>query len=451
VKVHPQAPSPEEEEEEEVEDEDTIDIQSDPGTLPRPKGTKKGGLSRAEANWRELKKQDLTNPSIHQTSISPNAWPSSQGALDFADANWKEWARTLHNVIRSHPPLSLHLAEATLPPDPDVEPTTRRNRDLNDGVVTAQIMLHISPTEQDFLESKSFDSARQLYNLLYQRHTQLGVTAQVSLINDTLAVSFSPKVCISDTLRKLKDYNDRIWAIGQPSAGAFLSILTLHCIRPICDLRRDIKNGLASILNYSIDDITRRLQLYESENQKDLPRSMEPHISMANIASSSRTSSNTSRNQSHEKCDNCKCTGHSKLYCVQSGGGCAGWTVEEASAKHVLDLKSAKSTTTNVANIASIVKVDTTNLTTLATDDTNELFSSQADLDAWQDEAWISTCDHEVGVDWSLFKRENVSAEALIAHPLNKRFTALLDIILWFLDSCASTHISYERSDFITL
>jgi hypothetical protein len=169
--------------------------------------------------------------------------------------------------------------------------------------MSAAIMLHISPSEQNFLESKSYHTAHQLYNLLYQRHTQLGVTVQVSLINNALAVSFSPKVHVSETLCRLKDYNSCIWAIGQPSSEAFLSILTLHCIRPIRDLRRDIENGLATIPNYGLDDITHRLQLYESENQKDIPRCLDPLISTANIATSSRnvSNSNTSRNQPCER------------------------------------------------------------------------------------------------------------------------------------------------------
>jgi hypothetical protein len=74
---------------------------------------------------------------------------------------------------------------------------------------------------------------------------------------------------------------------------------------------------------------------------------------------------------------------------VQPGGGCAGWSVEEASVKHILDLKSSKLSTkitTNITNVASIIEVGTTNLTTLNTDNIEELISSQVDLDAWQDE-----------------------------------------------------------------
>jgi hypothetical protein len=448
------------EEKEEVddidEDDDDIEIQSDPGTPPRPKGKKKD-ISGKDLEWREMKKRDLTNPSIRQTSISPNAWPAAQAHLDFTEANWKEWARTLRNVTRSHPPLSLHLVDTPNPPDADLEPIARRNWDLNDGVVIAQIMLHISPAEQDFLESKSYHTSRQLYDLLYQRHTQLGVTAQVSLINDALSVSFSPKVRVSDTLRELRQYNDRIWAIGQPSSEAFLSILTLHCIRPIRDLRRDIENGLATIPNYGVDDITRRLQLYESEHQKDLPRSMFPHVSTANIATSSRNTSNPTRTQPREKCGNCKRSGHTTPYCVQPGGGCEGWTVEEATAKRTVDLALAKSKpnpskpTTSVANIAQIVEVETTNLTTLTTDSIEDLVSSDADLKAWLDEAWMAS-HHTVGVDWANFKRDNVAADALVAAPISgRRFATLLEIIAWFLDSCASTHVSFERSDFYSL
>jgi hypothetical protein len=90
AKTRNPTPPPEEEyeEEEEVEDDDdAIDIHSDPGTPPRPKGKKKEVLSKVEAQWRELKKRDLMNPSIRQTRISPNAWPSAQADLDFIRKN----------------------------------------------------------------------------------------------------------------------------------------------------------------------------------------------------------------------------------------------------------------------------------------------------------------------------------------------------------------------------
>jgi hypothetical protein len=102
--------------------------------------------------------------------------------------------------------------------------------------------------------------------------------------------------------------------------------------------------------------------------------------------------------------------------------------------------------TTSVANITEV-----TDLSTLETNSITDLYSPQTNMDAWHNEAWLTSCNHEVGVDWSLFKRDNVPAEAMIARPLDKKFSALLDIILWFLDSCASTHVSYERSDFISL
>jgi hypothetical protein len=120
---------------------------------PKPKGVKMDSLG-LDASERALKKRDPISPSIRQTSILPSVWPSAQGDLDFMNANWKEWACMLHNVICSHRPLSLHLDERPVPSNPDLKPTTRRNWDLNNGVVSAAIMLHISLSKQDFLESK---------------------------------------------------------------------------------------------------------------------------------------------------------------------------------------------------------------------------------------------------------------------------------------------------------
>jgi hypothetical protein len=185
---------------------------------------------------------------------------------------------------------------------------------------------------------------------------------------------------------------------------------------------------------------------------------MFPHVSTANIATSSRSTSNAPCAQPREKCGNCKRSRHTTPYCVQPGGSCEGWTVEEATARRTVDLALAKSSksstseaTTSVANIAQVVKVETTNLTTLTTDSINDLVSSEADLKAWLDEAWM-TCDHTVGVNWVNFKRDNVAADALVAAPISGRhFATLLEIIAWFLDSCASTHVSSERSDFYSL
>jgi hypothetical protein len=77
-------------EEEQIEDisdiSDNIEIQLDPRTPLKTKGAKKDSLS-LDAAERALKKQDLISPSVRQTSISPSAWPSAQGDLDFTNAN----------------------------------------------------------------------------------------------------------------------------------------------------------------------------------------------------------------------------------------------------------------------------------------------------------------------------------------------------------------------------
>jgi hypothetical protein len=482
----PRSPSPVEEEEEE--EEATDDEQEEPEVevlfdVPTPKtrkakdappNTKKRPMTareqerlmaQFEEEFRESRRQDATNPSIRVTSISHSAWPSTQTHLDLNEANWKPWSQTLFDVVQSTPPLSLHLMDEPSPPDPSLQPVALRNWNLNDGVVIAQIRLHVTPSERDFIDSQDFKTARQLYDLLRTRHTKLGLSTQVSLINDALASSFSSKVRVSETLKDLKDLNDRIWQIGQPTIDGFLSILVLHNIHPIRDLHRDIENGLATIPNYSITNITKRLSLYESVHQSNLPKSSDPLISTANIASSSRPSQRSHKPQ--PTCDNCNYVGHTKPYCTKPGGGCEGLTWAQAAAKRNYDVamaptggrpaKPAKAAlSVQTAQIATVEEVteEVTNIATLQTDSIYSLIEasmSAADHAEYND-AWLTTIDLMTGIDWSKFSRDSPESEAMIAHPVaGRRFNTVLDLLTWFLDTCASIHVSHERSDFFEL
>jgi hypothetical protein len=189
-----------------------------------------------QKEFTEFRRQDAQNPSIKVTSISHSAWPSIQSNLDLKDANWKPWSNMLFDVVQSSPPLSLHLAEVPSPPDSSMQPNAFSNWQLNNGVIIAQIRLHVSPAECDFIDKAKFKTTRQLYNILKTRHMKLGLSAQVSLINDALTLPFNAKTRVSDTLKELADLNDHIWQIGQPTADEFLSILVLHNIRSIRDL-----------------------------------------------------------------------------------------------------------------------------------------------------------------------------------------------------------------------
>jgi hypothetical protein len=466
----PRSPTPDEEEEDEEEEGEDVEILSD---IPTPKTQSKHkttGKCMTAAQQEELMQQfeeefftsrrnDVTNPSIRVTSISHSAWPSTQPNLDLNDANWKQWSHTLFDVVQSTPPLSLHLEEKPSPPDCTLQPNAFQNWGLNDGVVIAQIRLHVSSSERDFIDSQDFKTACELYDLLKICHTKLGISRQVSLINDTLTVPFSPKVHVSETLKELKDLNNRIWQISQPSAEDFLSILVLHNICSIKDLHHDIENGLASIPNYGIGDITKCLSLYESVHHGNVPKS-DPHISTANIASSSCPP--------HQKaqliCENCNYVGHSKPYCTKPGGGCEGHTVAQANAKCNYDLAmaatagcqpKASASSKPAAQTAQIAMIqEVANLATLKTDSLYSLIeASMCDGDRIEyDDAWLTTMDLKAGVDWSEFSRSAPSDEAFIAHPvLGCRFNTILDLLTWFIDTCASIHVSHECSNFYEL
>jgi hypothetical protein len=116
-------------------------------------------MCKFEIEFAESRKQDSVNPSIRITTISHNAWPSSQVVLDLNDANWKPWSQTLCDVLQATPPLSLHLEEKPTPPNVGMQPNAFRNWQLNDGVIIAQIKLHISPSERDFIDSQKYRNA----------------------------------------------------------------------------------------------------------------------------------------------------------------------------------------------------------------------------------------------------------------------------------------------------
>jgi hypothetical protein len=68
------------------------------------------------------------------------------------------------------------------------------------------------------------------------------------------------------------------------------------------------------------------------------------------------------------------------------------------------------------------------------------------------DDALLAAIDLKAGVDWNKFSRSTPNDEAYIARPvLGRRFQAILDLLTWFLDTCASVHVSHERSDFFEL
>jgi hypothetical protein len=212
--AHPRSPSPEPDEEEELdtdgdheEDDEDLEVLSRGGKHMTAREQEEA-MKRFEEEFKESRRLDATNPSIRVTSISHNAWPSTQPNLDLSEANWKPWSQTLNLVVQSTPPLSLHLLEVPSPPDPSMQPNAFSNWNLNEGVVIAQMTMHISSSERDWINTQDFKTARQLFNLLKTWHTKLGISTQVSLINNALSTPFSPKVCVSDTLKELKDLND---------------------------------------------------------------------------------------------------------------------------------------------------------------------------------------------------------------------------------------------------
>jgi hypothetical protein len=121
-------------------------------------------------------------PSVEAIAISASSWPSDVPGLHLLQSNWIPWSKTLHDIIDVHS-LSQHLSPS-IKPDSYSNPIEYRNWELNDAVVKSFIILHLSETEKDFVNSQSFSSAYSLYEALCVRHTHLDEMTRMSLIRE---------------------------------------------------------------------------------------------------------------------------------------------------------------------------------------------------------------------------------------------------------------------------
>jgi hypothetical protein len=246
---------------------------------------------------------------------------------------------------------------------------------------------------------------------------------------------------VAKTVESIEQINNRIWAMGAPSPQDFLSILLVNALRPIKHVYNDIENGLSyasDLCPYGLNEIYSRIECYQTNEQRHLTAGTS---STAHLAATSHTHSSSSNARS--KCSNCGKPGHTHPYCTQPGGGCEGQTVEEAKAKRLAD-KAAKKTSSD--NVANIVMLDTARIEEV-------IEAAMIDADRAEfDNALLSTLDLQVGVNWADLRRSSSPNVALLAdHAQTKRFVPVTDSLSWFLDTCASVHISCERSDFLSL
>ena len=439
---------------------------------------------------------DLSNPSIVVRRISETGW-KDHADLDLTTNNWSTWHRRVIMVLQLSGGLDRYLEGKTSEPDPTLEPRTNENWAINDGAVRAFIKTRCSPTELSFIDDCS--TALSTWTTLKARHQCQGTVSQIHLMQEAFVIRYSTSTPFADTSEKLRTLNDRIWAMGAPTADSFLVILMLLALSSpdFRGVRDAAVSGLASASAsspYTANHIRSRLDLEQQIINAETARSGLPGEVFTAKSDTNRTPA---------FCTNCKRPKHIAEYCVRAGGGLAGKTVKEAmaiqrekrlgsrpprkppSGTHASSTQGSNSKDTmassksglpilrdsqNRAYIldsssgqAFLLSTDTPTPTQeahfsgLVTDDIVDLVAhsmTPADIEEYASTAWLDLQEELISsVDWASRTKSTDLASILImpVEPTSRLQEVSTSTSPFLLDSGCTTHISPERHDFLSL
>ena len=439
---------------------------------------------------------DVNSPSVIVRRITTDNW-KDHADLDLTLNNWQTWSKRVTLVLQASSGLHLYLLGQVPQPDPQIEPRAHSNWEINDAMIRAFILAHCSSIEFSFAENCR--TCLQMWTTLQSRHRCQGAVAQIQLIQEAFSVHYSTSTPFSTTSEQLRVLNDRIWAMGAPTADSFLVILMLLALSgpDFRGVRDAIINGLSNATNfspYTAAHIRARLDLEQQVRNAESTRSMGGEAMSAQSNEQSRRSSVI--------CANCKNTRHSVEFCVKDGGGMAGESVlnamnaqrdarrrqKKGSISTASDQKQpASSSSTSSSSTKPSAQpgpkpvyrdkenrayiLDETSKTVipieqttdceahvvLITDEFADIIAhtmTTADIEEYANFSRVQTRDDLVcSLDWNENCKEvDVSAIAISPVPTDPRSHDIsLNTSPFLLDTGCSTYITPEREDFLSL
>ncbi len=272
---------------------------------------------------------DATRPIVTPARIIPFAGD----LLDRTKSNWLTWSSGVKDDLDMCR-LGSHILPAPDcdPPDSTIHPNAYQNWLLNDRAARAFLNKGCSEVEKDLLTN--IKTARDCWVKLEALHTNEGPVRQAQLIQGVVGKKFARSADMVDTARaQLKDMSRAFKMPGGLSEDTFISVILLmnlgaglEHIR--ANIQRDMQAATkakpyspSSIISY----LEHERQLVLSDTNTDATTS----IALA--------ATNSSGRGTPAICTNCKRARHTAKYCVQTGGGMAGKSIEESKAQRLLD------------------------------------------------------------------------------------------------------------------
>jgi hypothetical protein len=366
--------------------------------------------------------------------------------------------------------------------------------------VIAALRTRSSSEEQEFL--CPFTNAFLAWNALKARHEKVGPIVQILLIQQALAVHYCRTDRLSVTSTQLSDVVKRIYAIGLPKEDDFLTIMMLNAMMDdlphICNHIADALATSTSTSPYGPTNIRSRLdveqQLLDSEKLKN-----SSEVAMVASGKGNRRDARPGKVCSecnmagHSSCcKTCSSWGHVTKECFARGGAMEGKRdkvlVRKRAACNATAAKggsftkpSPKAAATgkpgglhyDQGGCAYLLDGETgeaiymaTPSTTSSTTPVSQEFAGLAydplpsahikSLPGSDDEEYnalfAAIGDLHASIDWREHTQD-VDFAGLTYKASNQRHHTIIDpsVVLFFLDSGASVHISNVESDFYSL
>ncbi|PPQ86358.1 hypothetical protein CVT26_006168 [Gymnopilus dilepis] len=269
--------------------------------------------------------------------------------LDKEKSNWTTWSFDVYitmSLNRSYDYVTGDIPE----PDVSLEPRAHRNWLSNDRSACAFLSSAISDAERKALGDPPRSGAKAYWEKLKARHSSDGPVAQVYLLKEALNIVISsPSESITRALDKAADLVHRAYAMSSKDGIAketFLSIIALNILgkeHESIQFQLQDRMQLATDANpFTFTNIRAFLEDKQRLMDANKRQSNNPNTSANSIALSAQKASVVT-------CDNCGGFGHTDRYCVSTGGGMEGKSVEESRRKRRMDREAAKGRKTNMS------------------------------------------------------------------------------------------------------
>jgi hypothetical protein len=253
---------------------------------------------------------------ISERFMADPSWPADLH-LDLAKSNWEEWSFLLK--VKSDCLGFSKWLKGTLPqPDPVLHPKAHDIWEMNNCSLRGFIFEHIS--KSDYNAVSHLPTSHLIFSALQQRHEKLGAHAQLLLLKKALDFHYGHEAPFCDGADEILAMHMRISNMGPVDLDQIKIILLLNVFGNDHDHLQSSLFAAMDSPSFGANTILRCLQQEDSINRAHAAQSGTNPTALAAVR----------RDKPPRLCSNCKKEGHLATYCIKSGSGMAGKTIEEA-------------------------------------------------------------------------------------------------------------------------